>query len=60
MNNLMHSPHLYRIAVIGLDAWGASLACMLALRGFEVIGLDPLRTKLGPPGEGVRLVRNLE
>lgn len=49
-----------RIAIIGLDSFGSSLARTLAAHGFEVAGLDPLRSNLVAPCEGVKLLRNLE
>lgn len=49
-----------RIAIIGLDTFGSSIARALADHGFYVAGLDPLRSNLVAPLEGVRLLRSLE
>ncbi|WP_213878933.1 NAD(P)-binding domain-containing protein [Pseudomonas sp. dw_358] len=49
-----------RVAIIGLDQFGKQIARTLSGHGFEVAGLDPLRSNLLSPCEGVRLVRNLE
>lgn len=60
MNTEPRQPSPPRIAIIGLDTFGSSLARTLAGHGFEVAGLDPLRNMLPAPCEGVRLLRNLE
>ena len=52
--------HPKRVAIIGLDTFGSSLARALAREGFEVAGLDPLRNNLIAPREGFKLLRNLE
>lgn len=49
-----------RVAIIGLDHLGSSIARTLVQQGFEVAGLDPLRNNLLAPCEGFRLLRNLE
>jgi 3-hydroxyisobutyrate dehydrogenase-like beta-hydroxyacid dehydrogenase len=55
----MHTP-LKRVAIIGLDQIGSTIARTLAHQGFEVAGLDPLRANHVAPCEGFKLVRNLE
>ncbi len=54
------SLHAQRIAIIGLDTYGSSIARALAKQGFAVAGLDPLRHNLVPPCDGFTLLRNLE
>ncbi|MFK3972978.1 NAD(P)-binding domain-containing protein [Pseudomonas sp. NPDC087358] len=49
-----------RVAIIGLDTFGSSIARTLAQQGFDVSGLDPLRNNLVAPCEGFTLLRNLE
>ncbi|WP_047604783.1 NAD(P)-binding domain-containing protein [Pseudomonas putida] len=49
-----------RIAVIGLDHFGSNIARTLSRNGFEVAGLDPLRSHQVAPCEGFKLLRNLE
>jgi 3-hydroxyisobutyrate dehydrogenase-like beta-hydroxyacid dehydrogenase len=49
-----------RVAIIGLDHFGSTIARTLSRQGFEVAGLDPLRNNLVAPFEGFRLLRNLE
>lgn len=49
-----------RVAIIGLDHFGSSIARTLAQQGFAVAGLDPLRNNLVAPCEGFTLLRNLE
>ncbi|AVD89974.1 NAD(P)-binding domain-containing protein [Pseudomonas sp. SWI44] len=49
-----------RVAIIGLDHIGSTIARTLANQGFEVAGLDPLRANQVAPCDGFTLVRNLE
>lgn len=60
MTTQPHQTAPQRIAIIGLDTFGSSIARTLAGHGFDVAGLDPLRNNLVAPCEGVRLLRNLE
>lgn len=48
------------VSVIGLDDFGSLIARTLLEHGFEVSGLDPLRSLPLAPAEGLKLLCNLE